>query len=143
MVNITDYDTIKDIPLSSKVVFQEFVFDRHQIAKKSLEIRGELQRIIKDNEGLSNEEIEQYYPEVTQVEDIVALSVYPFYRLVLVTGTSQLNLPVYKVIHLNKYFIHAGMQKLQYEEGYQPVSQSVPQGILGYDSYQIGQKFKK
>lgn len=139
---ITDYDMIKEIPLKSKVTFQEFVYDRHQVTKKSTEIRGELQRIIKDNEGLSRDEIEQYYPEVTQTEDFVALSIYPFYRLILIVGVSQYNMPIYKTIHVNKYFLHIGLQKIQYEEGQQIVPVS-PQAVLGYESYQIGQKFKK
>ena len=58
---VTDYDTIREIPLKSKITFQEFTLDRHQKAKKSIEIRGELQRIIMDNEGLNKDEIEQYY----------------------------------------------------------------------------------
>lgn len=142
MVDVTDYDLVKDIPKSSKVIFQEFVLDRHQVAKKSIEIRGELQRIIRDNEGLSNEEIEQYYPDVNTTEGIVALSVYPFYRLVLITGVSQFNLPIYRVVHLNKYFMYINLQRLQYEES-QPTIPFVPQAALGFDSYQIGQKFKK
>lgn len=139
---VTDYDTIREIPLKSKITFQEFTLDRHQKAKKSVEIRGELQRIIMDNEGLNKDEIEQYYPEATQTEDFVALSVYPFYRLILIVGVSQYNLPVYKTIHINKYFLHIGLQKLQYDEG-QQVTPVAPQAMLGFESYQIGQKFKK
>lgn len=141
MKHIVDYEGIINIPENSKVIFQEFVLDRHQKAKKSVEVHGKLSRIIKDNEGLNRDEIEQYYPEVEE-DNYVILSVYPYYRLVLIIGTSQTGMPIYKTIHTNKYFLHAGLQKIQYEPGIQ-VSYGTPQTILGYESYQIGQKFKK
>ena len=138
---ISDYEKITEIPLNSKVTFQEFTINSHQKVVKSVEVTGRLQRIIKSNESLNREELEQYYPGLERTEDFVALSVYFFYRLVLIVGVDNFNLPIYKTIHINKYFLHTKLQKLQYENAEQQV-QVVPQDMLGFDRYQIGQKFK-
>ena len=74
---------------------------------------------------------------------LVALSVYPFYRLILVVGSSQLGVPIYKAIHTNKYFIHVNLQKVSYKQSEKIIQQVIPQNILGYDSYEVGQKFKR
>lgn len=141
MAVISDYEKITKIPLNSNVTFQEFTINSHQKVVKSVEVTGRLQRIVKSNESLNREELEQYYPGLERTEDFVALSVYPFYRLVLIVGVDKFNLPIYKTIHTNKYFLHTKLQKLQYENVEQQV-QVVPQDMLGFDSYQIGQKFK-
>lgn len=143
MVTITDYDNILSIPIDSEVDFQEFTLDRHQKPRLAVQVKGKLHRIVKSTEGLSREELEEFYPEIKQTEDFVALSVYPFYRLILVVGSSQLGVPIYKAIHTNKYFIHVNLQKVSYKQSEKIIQQVIPQNILGYDSYEVGQKFKR
>ena len=138
---IEDYDQIPKIPMKSQVKFQEFILDRHQNPKESVKVIGELQRIILDNEGLSADERLLYYPGI-DVSSIVPLSICPFYRLVLMVGFSSSNVPIYKTVQVNKYFLHTKLQKIEYEEAIQNIPVA-PQNILGYESYQIGQKFKK
>lgn len=143
MVNLEKYEDIQDVPCGSNILFQEYTINpRNNKIQKSVEIRGNLQRIVDKSDKLSLEELQQYYPDIQDSEDFVSLSEYPYFRLVLIVGTNVVGIPIYKVVHINSYFLQTKLQRLQYEVQEQQV-QTVPQNILGYESYQIGQKFKK
>lgn len=134
------YEKINNIPLKSVVTFREYSLDRNEKRILHNEVIGELSSIIYPGEGLDIQMIELYYPDVDQ-EYYPVFSVKTFYRLVLVTGTNRFGLPKYQVIDLNQYYMNVRLQTVEYDESVKPVIET-PSQLLGFNSYEIGSKFK-
>ena len=137
-----NYDNIPQIPQKSVVHFKEFTLDRHEKKKLSKEVKGILLTIITPEQSLDGEILKMYYPDTDENQHPI-LSLQPFYRLVLETGTNRLGMPVYTTVHTNKYFMLVGLQEIDWKENVIEVQPEIPSQILGFNSYDIGSKFKK
>ena len=140
MTKVTDYDKALEVPLKSLVHFKEYALDRHERKQLLQEIDGELFTILSPEERLSADSIRVYYPELHE-SSYHSVSHSPFIRLVIQIGASKLGIPIYRTVTLNKYFMMVGLQTVEYEE--MVIAQpTVPNQILGFNSYDIGNKFK-
>lgn len=136
----TSYENIVNIPTKSTVEFKQYTLDRHENKKLEESVVGELFAVIPPLEQLNSDLIETYYKGVSH-EYYPALSQSPDTRLVITVGYDRMGIPIYKTISINKYFNSIGLQTIEYKESavYKP---ELPNQILGFNSYDIGKKFK-
>lgn len=137
-----NYEEVPKIPLNSVIKFIQYKLDRHEKKSVDIVIEGILFAVITPETQLDAGLIQTYYPEAEEF-DYPALSYQPFYRLVVTTGEDKRGLPIYKTIHLNKYFMIVGIQTLEFRENVIEVQPEIPSQILGFNSYEFGSKFKQ
>ena len=141
MENSIKYDKALSIPLKSTLHFKEYMLDRREKKQLCNEIDGELLTVVSPEDRLNSDLIREYYPDFPE-SDYPSLSHSPFIRLVVRIGMNKLGIPVYHTITLNEYYMSVGLQTLEYEDSveYKPI---LPNQILGFNSYEVGKKFKK
>ena len=137
---LAKYEDSFNIPLKSAVHFKEYILDRHENKKLRNQTDGILSAIIKPEDSLSCDEIATYYQNVPQ-QFHINLSRDAFVRLVLDVGQDRQGMPIYRVVSLNKYYMMVGLQELEYEQA-QETMPELPNQILGFNSYNFGEKFK-
>lgn len=140
MNKVQDYDNITKIPLNSKVTWKQYQLQMNEKKHLQYDISGILFAIITPEEALDAELIRTYYKGVDE-KYFPQLSQSAFIRLVLQVENDQFGMPQYVTVSLNKYYMMVGVQTLEYEQYVSP-QPSVPTDILGFNSYELGNKFK-
>lgn len=107
-------ECLQQLQEGSVVTFREYVFDRHQRRKLSMEIQdGIVKEVWKANQTLPRDVLTTYYGE--ELEDItyMQLATSSDLRIVISLGVDVNGVENVKIVTVNKDFYNTGLQELE------------------------------